>query len=60
MILVFAIVFQVIITLIESAIVYWLGPNTGIHYFDVATFWNIFWLVAIANMVVGFGSQHVE
>jgi hypothetical protein len=50
------IVVSFVLSLIEALLVFWIGPNTGISYFDTATYWNIFWLVLIANSVVGWSN----
>lgn len=48
-----AVVIGVISSLVEALIVHWIGPYTGIGYFDTATYWNIFFLVVVGNLVAG-------
>jgi len=42
-----------LLSLLEAFLVHWIGPYTGINYFDTATYWNCFFLVLIGNIVAG-------
>jgi len=53
MVFVFALLIGFVVSLLEALIVWWIGPETGISYFDTATYWNIFFLVLIGNIVAG-------